>query len=848
MKIRSRSTGLFSSAFVAVLALGCGAPADPPRETEAELPGPPAISPKLKISHVRLMQPGWLRIVFDYAYVDSKDVKVKVNFVGGFSGYSTALDPTYTYDYAAKRIVVDYRLSKSWLETNPTLRPLPMWLVTADLIVDGSPAAFAWRPAPIEIGVPFSHWLPGRLDPTLWSSSPQLLTVPGPGHPYSAYPALQFAVKRGGFVVGFIEVEEDRERETLRLRQSSAFDGPTLTHELLGGSEIPNNWGVNLTGRGVARPYLAAAESSNPGRKAFQTGGAPWDASFMDAPLSIHKVLRAPPIATEPTYQSEVLDNRGVPRVLDARDQIDVIYFQRWHLLYPGAGVQLQPLSGVAPEAWDPATHVELAPAAWFPSPAMAYVASNGSLPLHQNKLPDVPASNLQLPVAYTSAFARVSLEHLDRSFLVPQAPPSPIGRMVSMPSPEEQRINALAPQAPPPPPPPPPNAPPACALSEDSTEVVGTITTCDGASSASACPTQADPIFPESFPSAPGYLDRLSLHDILTPYQVDKLNIWGTCSTHADIQHREAVLNRYADDVAPRRFAIVDGAAIAIPEPRTAYSVGGYLSMLFTRVHTRNDSDDGGLPATTPMPIEDAVTFPLIPDAYWPAHEEWSAGDDWIHRSGVTAAGHCLTTGTPGVDFFAGFWRSGFCAARGTPPIGAYRSYSEQRRTHDLGLDPLSQGSWSLPRSYQPSAYEALDFSNRDAAIQTVMGELRRGVPVKFSFAGALTPRLPSVVPLSLLQGEMSWYLPPELDACGLGLYRAEGGHALNIVGFYVRGPVENPDPYKSFFILQNNWGVGSGHLGYFTINFAAFKRFGWHIERFRLRGSCASSACQGT
>lgn len=854
MKIRSRSAALVLSCLAAPLLLGCSAAPEAPSDHAEPLPGPPDLAPSMVIRHLRLMQPGWLRVVIDYAHVDSKDVKVKLGVVGALDT-GAALEPfAYRYDYVARRVVVDLRVKREWFEQDRARRPKQMWVLTAGLHVAGTEVAFTWRSTPMEIGLPISLWAPERLDPALWSSLPQPLTVPGPGHPYSAYPALQFAVKRGGYVVGFVEVEEDRERKTLRLRQLAAFDGPTLVHELVGGAEMPNNWGVHLTGRGVARSYNTAAEVSNPGRNAFATGGTPWAASFMDAPLSTHKVFRAPPIATEGTYQSEVLDNRGIAREVDSRDRVDVIYLERWHLLAPNAGVQLQRLSGPPPEPWDPATHMETAPGEWFPSPAMAYVASNGSLPLHPDQLPVVPPSNVQLPPAYGSPFAELSRVHLDRSFVEPVAAQSPIQRMILAPSIEEQRIDALALQhgPPPPPPPPPGNLPaphyPGCALSGDSAELVGTFTTCDGASTASACPTQANPIEPESFPGAPGTLDRLSLHEMLTPFLAGKQNIWGTCSTHADIQHREAVLNRYADDLGARRFALVDGVAISIPEPRTAHSVGGYLSMLFTRVHTRNDSDAGGLPPTTGTPIEDAVQYPLVPDAYWPAREEWDAGDDWLHRSGVLSKGYCQTTGTPGAPgYFAGFWRSGFCASHGTPPIGAYRAYSEQRLTHDLGLDPLAQGPRSLARSYQPSVYEALDFSDRDAAIQTVINELRRGVPVKFSFASVITPMLPGVVSFPFLQGGMTWYLPPELDACPLDRHRFVGGHALNIVGFYVRGPLSNPDVYRSVFILQNNWGAAAGHRGYFAINFAAFRRVGWSIERLRLRTPCPSSACQG-
>jgi len=42
--------------------------------------------------------------------------------------------------------------------------------------------------------------------------------------------------------------------------------------------------------------------------------------------------------------------------------------------------------------------------------------------------------------------------------------------------------------------------------------------------------------------------------------------------------------------------------------------------------------------------------------------------------------------------------------------------------------------------------------------------------------------------------------------------------------VGYSLAGSLAAPDPVNSYFIVQNNWGAGSGREGFFAMSFAYF------------------------
>ena len=92
-----------------------------------------------------------------------------------------------------------------------------------------------------------------------------------------------------------------------------------------------------------------------------------------------------------------------------------------------------------------------------------------------------------------------------------------------------------------------------------------------------------------------------------------------------------------------------------------------------------------------------------------------------------------------------------------------------------------------------------------------------------------------------------MSWYLPPELGACDREVLDATfppaAGHAVNIVGYSVAGSLTHPDPYNSYFIIENNWGKTAGYHSFFFMNFAAFKYLAHGLQTYRLDAACWSN-----
>jgi hypothetical protein len=93
------------------------------------------------------------------------------------------------------------------------------------------------------------------------------------------------------------------------------------------------------------------------------------------------------------------------------------------------------------------------------------------------------------------------------------------------------------------------------------------------------------------------------------------------------------------------------------------------------------------------------------------------------------------------------------------------------------------------------------------------------------------------------------TWFLPPELGNCDRGtldaVFDPGGGHVVNIIGFQIFGLPSSPDPFRSYFILQNNWGKNSGYRSFYFMNFAAFKYLASDLILFRLDRSCWSNAC---
>jgi hypothetical protein len=98
-------------------------------------------------------------------------------------------------------------------------------------------------------------------------------------------------------------------------------------------------------------------------------------------------------------------------------------------------------------------------------------------------------------------------------------------------------------------------------------------------------------------------------------------------------------------------------------------------------------------------------------------------------------------------------------------------------------------------------------------------------------------------------LLGDMSWFLPPELAGCDAATlvtaFQPSGGHVVNIIGYAIVGSPSAPDLFQSYFIIDNNWGKGSGYGGYYTMNFAAFKFLAGGLSKMQLICTYDSVAC---
>jgi hypothetical protein len=232
----------------------------------------------------------------------------------------------------------------------------------------------------------------------------------------------------------------------------------------------------------------------------------------------------------------------------------------------------------------------------------------------------------------------------------------------------------------------------------------------------------------------------------------------------------------------------------------------------------------------------------PQLAEGVWPAREnlmrEWAAhfeghpigSDPWLSLWRCSAGG---------------FWIGGFCVGQGTAPPGVYSSYS--RMALGLGLDPLRDGIFSQVNTYNNFTTRDISLADKDAAILEIIATLRGGLPVRINYATALVPRkdvTPTPIKLKIFD-QLTWSLPRELSTCDFKNYYLDGGHAANLVAMVLRGPTSKPDPFRSFFIIENNWGR-RGDRGFNAITFAAFKLLAHRALTFHLDRDCASYACR--
>jgi len=174
-------------------------------------------------------------------------------------------------------------------------------------------------------------------------------------------------------------------------------------------------------------------------------------------------------------------------------------------------------------------------------------------------------------------------------------------------------------------------------------------------------------------------------------------------------------------------------------------------------------------------------------------------------------------------------------------------------------GHDELRHGATAEANAYHGYTGHALNAKQLDLlsradqlqVIVDVVDELRHGLPVRMNYSSLLLP--PKVAKDTLMvdigltdEPAMSWFLPPEIDACDLSAYVRAGGHAVNIVGASIVGPIANPHMYKSYFVIVNNFGLGQGFKGHFAMKFAAFRVLARSLFVLHLTESCGSWACR--
>jgi hypothetical protein len=581
-------------------------------------------------------------------------------------------------------------------------------------------------------------------------------------------------------------------------------------------------------------------QESHPGFNLFPYSGLT-QPPILTGDLSL-QILPAPPLFSDATYLADVLDNRGVPRCYEG-PCLDLVYNQTNHSLDAVNGAQLFDLDpGPVPDP--PGGRLAQKPVILEAfetqmvknlDAALRAVQSNRQLSPGELQQMTSPSNNPQFPVVDLSAKTLVSssgiptegrqatvLQHV---LLLNQRGFSPQ---------ETHLLNAVTgtgpitfwPVA-------------GCVINSTHDGVTSPVSRCNGFSALGfRCPTVGDPLRPENLPPPPGSSTELSLLNVIPPYYASRDNYKGTCGSHAFNQYYEALLDRYTDDLAPKRVIYVGGLPITVPVPRVATSISSGLWQLYawTGTHAGDPDLDPGLKWPDGSDPNVKGGFPLFLDAYWPARE--GLWDAWSTSSSNAALARCVSKG---------FWFSGYCIGQGQPSPGVYRNYSQMV----AGRAPASEVPWSLANTYFNVVSHPIPLDDRDAAIQSVIGELKNGLPVQLAFSSGAGKTIPDGNGGMFSFGDgATWYLPPEVGACDRSVlddaFAPTDGHMVNLVGYSVAGTLAHPDPFNSYFIIENNWGKDAGYHSFFFMNFVALKYLASALTTYRLDAACWSHACE--
>jgi hypothetical protein len=831
--------------------------------------------PSIRIANVQRLQPGWVRV-----YLSAANAPAGATYQ--FSQVCAApTNPSsiVTTQSNGANLAFDIQVNAAWLAENSLPAPCHITQMSVSMMANGQARAWAQLTLDLAMDLPLS-----LVDLTNTSVNPAGTTVSlAPNTAYAAYPPLLVAVYSPATQrTGLAEVEELTARGTVGLRALSVFDNQgNLWRELGGGGEILPGWGLDINTLGIWRAPQLAVEISNLWHDVF-----PYQMSYA-GPLfqlgTIEPPILAPsaqtpyifPAPDSSDYSTYVLNNRGVPRCATTPGCMDFTYNATTHTLNAVNGANISLITPPAIQLGAQTAGPELSR---FPIVVNTPLAKTGAELLAASKttihtidpaltqkilavaqaLSSAPGRNLSLleamPSALTTSRARMAsnASTRDRSLLLESPQEAAISKIVRI-FPKGWPMGTT------------PAA--SCVVNAAKNGVTSTPAGCLGLTGHEyACPTLSDPIKVESL-LPPGQSNGLAtaLNGTIPPYYAGRDNIYGTCGSHAATQYAEALLDKYTDDLAIKRVIYVNGDAIVVPQPRVALSVTGGLVQLYTwsNTHTGDPApptppkSGTGLP--NPPPITPHIlppkwpdtlatetnawppsgpSFPNFPEAYWAAREgDWGS---WTQQNAQVATPPCN----------GHFWGDGFCLGQGHPPIGAYYSYSQMVKS--LNGNPLSDPPWSLADSYFdfPMTDMTSALNDPDGGIQAVIAQINGGLPVLLSFPSGTSINTPdgSGGTLSLFNG-LTWYLPPELGACDASTLNAvfgpDVGHYVNIVGYWITGTAASPDPFSSYFIIENNWGKTQGYHSFNFMNFAAFKYLANGLQTYRLGGACQSVAC---
>jgi hypothetical protein len=824
--------------------------------------------PQVEIVRAQRMQPGWVRV-----YLQATDAPANAGYQASLVCASpTSGDSVSTAQTTGSVLGIDIKVNAGWLADNSLPRPCRISGLTVSMQVNGIVYADATETVDIPMDLPLSLMTPDNTPVAATQAAVPL----APTQTYAAWPPLFVVIQSATGSRGFAEVEELTDRGTVGLRGLAVFSqsGSTwsLASEFGGGAEMMPGWGLDIGGPdvgglGIWRAPQLPVETTNPGHDVFPyTVPQPPPAIESDNPPSTaNDVFPFAPLYTEAQYEQYVLNNRGVPRCQTTTGCMDVTYDTSnasqhtlkaannatLALVTPAAIVLRQqtlrsqafaagggslpgprPIEMTAPVTMPP---VHAIPA--LPSTTAAVIAKldpevTQRLLAAASQLSDQRTGNFtalqQMPLSMPSSRAPMKSNAVTRDWAgFPE-------------SPQEAQIAGLprglggggvisqSPTA-------------SCVINAAQNGVTKTPSGCNGMDVPGfACPTTSSPIPIEQITATTDQAAFLS--GTIPPYYAGRDNKFGTCLSHSYTQYVEALYDRYTDDLAIKRVIYVDGDPIVVPEPRVALSVTGGIVQIDTwdGTHLGDPPNDPSYPSGSP-------TQPLYPEAYWPAREaNWSR---W-----VAAAGQQAPTANLDCDLANFFASGGFCKGQGHPPQGVYRAHTIMAQTLFAKFIPLDDTPWSLADSYIDIATGvSIPLADLDAAIQAVIAQIQLGLPVNLTFLhfqGIATPD-GSGGSVTFSSGP-TWYVPPELGACSVAaldtIFAPWGGHAVNIVGYWISGTAAAPNLFNSYFIIENNWGKTAGYHSFYFMNFAAFKYLATSLTTFRLNRQCWSVACAST